>query len=148
MSVDFGDTGARTGIDEDPIAFERLVVDDDRVRTDEARAAAKQIERGPFVNLRLLSVAPLLDDPVLARDHFSHVDRWIRGVDAVSARFADRGCHTPACDHCFGWRTAVIDARTAEVVAFDEGDVFSRISELVGKRVPTLSGSDDDGVVA
>src|SRR5262249_27433631 len=135
------------GVDEDALAFQGLVAHADAVRVDEAGVVAVQVQILPFLDLALLTGAPLLDDVVLARPDLRPVHANFSGAHPPLARMARVVGHLGGRNQGLGRRATRVDTGAAEVFLFDQGHGPAAVRQLERKRVAGLAGTNDDRIV-
>jgi len=142
-----GFRGTTADIEKDAVRLQSLQADRKLRSPDEA--SMPRIDGDAFQSCHPLldAAARVTDDLVLARLHALHVHAR-PGVqhDAIVDRSCGCACGIRAGDHRFGRRAAVVDARPAEPVLFDDCDAPACSGKPRGEGGTGLPGADDDRV--
>ena len=93
-----------------------------------------------------LPVDPAVDERVLARHDGGEVDGHVASAHAVSPSGPRQVGHPGRRPQRLGRPAATIQARTAHLVGFDQGDLAAGSHEVMGDAGAGLTGSDHDGV--
>src|SRR5207249_9844099 len=117
------------------------------MRANKSGVATMEAKVGAVVDLFLLATAKTEDHFVFLRDNFGQIDADTRRVDTPKRGVSRIVSDLRAVDHCFGGRTAGVDARAAQMLLLDERDGPSQVGEPISERISGLAGADDDGVV-
>jgi hypothetical protein len=141
--------GFGADVEEDLRRRKRAAVHVDRVRSDETRVAADQLESvGTADPLRQVR-ARLLDDVVLARLHGGHVDMHRRIEPHAPFGRAPRHLRGARAGHPgLGRDAADVDAGAAQRAALDECGLQAFLRAAHGKGRAGLAGADDERVEA
>src|SRR5688572_13004017 len=138
----------RADVQEDAVGAQRLTRDLDFM------GGAESGVRGIDVAMRQPS------QHLLDADARAIGDRVLPGLDALHvdgdmavhrhAEVSGAACQVSrvgAGHHCLRWNAAGVHARTAEKMAFDDGDRHAGLRQSLCERRPSLAGANDDCVV-
>src|SRR5439155_3237110 len=110
----------------------------DSIRTSEASIARKQVDVLCFLNSLQYAFAKLFDDPLLARADLFHVHGDIAAVHAKIHGASRQISNSRAIEHSLRRRAAVVDARAANVSAFNQRGLPASFPKRSGQRFTRL----------
>src|SRR5882672_6204638 len=109
------------------------------MRPDEPGVARDQIEVLSLLDTFESALAKLFHDALLAGADLAHVDRDFAMMHTKVRRAARQISDPGAIEHRLGRRAAIVDARAADVGAFDKRSLPAGLTQCSRERVTRLT---------